>query len=91
MKRSLANDADCSYTPHTLRHYYATRSIERGANIKAIATLLGHANVGTTLKLYCHLSAQYLREVFETLNPFAAMTVSLEQAIANRYQLLVNL
>jgi len=91
MKRSLANDADCSYTPHTLRHYYATRSIERGANIKAIATLLGHANVGTTLKLYCHLSAQYLREVFETFNPFAAMTVSLEQAITNRYQLLVNL
>jgi integrase/recombinase XerC len=91
MKRFLTNGSDCSYSPHTLRHYYATRSIERGANIKAIATLLGHANVATTLKLYCHLSAEYLREVFETLNPFAAMTVSLQQAIANRYQLLVNL
>jgi integrase/recombinase XerC len=91
MKRFLADDPCRSYTPHTLRHYYASRSIERGANIKAIATLLGHANVATTLKLYCHLSAQYLREVFETLNPFAAMTVSLEQAIAGRYELIVNL
>jgi integrase/recombinase XerC len=91
MKAFLANAPSLRFTPHTLRHYYATRSIERGANIKAIATLLGHANIATTLKMYCHLSAQYIREVFETLNPFSAITLSIEQVLANRYQLLVNL
>jgi site-specific recombinase XerD len=91
MKAFLTDSCSSRCTPHTLRHYYATRSIERGANIKAIAMLLGHANIATTLKMYCHLSAQYLRETFETLNPFSAITLSVQQVVANRYQLLVNL
>ncbi|MCX7038096.1 MAG: tyrosine-type recombinase/integrase [Spirochaetes bacterium] len=91
MKTFLTESCCSRCTPHTLRHYYATRSIERGANIKAIAMLLGHANITTTLKMYCHLSAQHLRQTFETLNPFSAITLSVEQIVANRYQLLVNL
>jgi integrase/recombinase XerC len=91
MKTFLAKTCPSRYTPHTLRHYYATRSIERGANIKAIAILLGHANIDTTLKLYCHLSARCLRETFEKLNPFSAITLSVEQVVANRYQLVLNL
>ena len=91
MKAFLTQNCSSRCTPHTLRHYYATRSIERGANIKAIAMLLGHANIATTLKMYCHLSAQYLRQTFETLNPFSSITLSVQQIVANRYQLLVNL
>jgi integrase/recombinase XerC len=91
MKTFLTESCRSRCTPHTLRHYYATRSLERGANIKAIAMLLGHANIATTLKLYCHLSAQHLRQTFETLKPFSAITLSLQQIVANRYQLLINL
>jgi len=90
MKAFLEKTSSASFTPHTLRHYYATRSIEKGANIKAIAVLLGHANVSTTLKMYCHISAAYLREVFETLNPFANITLPVEQMIHKRYEVLVN-
>jgi len=90
MKAFLAKIPSSCYTPHTLRHYYASRSIEKGANIKAIAVLLGHADVSTTLKMYCHISAQYLKQVFETLNPFSTITLPVEQIIKQRYELLVN-
>ena len=89
MKTFLAKTSSSCYTPHTLRHYYASRSIEKGANIKAIAVLLGHADVSTTLKMYCHISAQYLKQVFETLNPFSTITLPVEQMIKQRYELLV--
>lgn len=91
MKAFLAKIPSSCYTPHTLRHYYASRSIEKGANIKAIAVLLGHADVSTTLKMYCHISAQYLKQVFETLNPFSTITLPVEQIIKQRYELLVNI
>ncbi len=91
MKAFLAKIPSSCYTPHTLRHYYASRSIEKGANIKAIAVLLGHADVSTTLKMYCHISAQYLKQVFETLNPFSTITLPVEQIIKQRYETLVNL
>ena len=91
MKAFLAKTSSSCYTPHTLRHYYATRSIEKEANIKAIAVLLGHADVSTTLKMYCHISAQVLKQVFETLNPFSTITLPVEQMIQLRYETLVNL
>ena len=90
MKAFLAKTSSSCYTPHTLHHYYASWSIEKGANIKAIAVLLGHADVSTTLKMYCHISAQYLKQVFETLNPFSTITLPVEQIIKQRYETLVN-
>jgi integrase/recombinase XerD len=90
MKAFLDKSSSASFTPHTLRHYYATRSIEKGANIKAIAVLLGHADVSTTFKMYCHISAAYLREVFETLNPFANIALPVEEMIRKQYEVPVN-
>jgi integrase/recombinase XerC len=78
-------------TPHTLRHYYATRSIEKGANIKAISLLLGHSNIQTTLKMYFHISKKVLKETFESRNPFSEVTATVDEIISNRYQLAVNL
>lgn len=90
MKEFLDKTTSSHFTPHSLRHYYATSSIEKGANPKAIAILLGHADSSTTLKMYCHISAKYLKEVFETLNPFSNITLSVEQMIKKRYEVLVN-
>ncbi len=76
-------------TPHTLRHTFATLSIEMGANIKAVSQLLGHAQVGTTLKMYTHLSPEYVRKVFQLCNPFTEKVFSLEEAVnARRSSLL---
>ena len=49
-------DLSRSYTPHSLRHTYASLSIEQGANIKVVSQILGHSNIRTTLSLYTHLS-----------------------------------
>lgn len=91
MKDFLNKTLSSEYTPHSLRHYYATRSIEKGANIKAIAVLLGHADPSTTLKMYFHISRTYLREVFETMNPFSNITLSVKEMMKKRYEVVVNL
>lgn len=91
MKDFLNKTLSSEYTPHSLRHYYATRSIEKGANIKAIAVLLGHADPSTTLKMYFHISRKYLREVFETMNPFSNITLPVKEMMKKRYEVLVNL
>lgn len=83
--------APSNYTPHTLRHYYATSSVDKGANIKAISVLLGHADVATTIDMYYHISLEILREVFETTNPFSTITLSVKEMIKKRYEVLVNL
>ena len=47
-------------SPHTLRHTYATRLLDRGFNIREVQTLLGHANVATT-QVYTHVNEEELR------------------------------
>ena len=54
--KSLAEEAGVTATPHTLRHTFATLTIESGANIKAVSQMLGHRHIATTLQLYTHLS-----------------------------------
>lgn len=91
MKEFLEKTSSSSYTPHALRHYYATSSIEKGANVKAIAVLLGHADVSTTLEMYWHISAKYLKQVFEMFNPFSNITLPVREIIEKRYEVLVSL
>lgn len=63
IKKIQREDADFkSFTPHTFRHTFATRAIERGLQPKSVSKLLGHGQLKLTMDLYCHVTEETLYE-----------------------------
>lgn len=75
--RRLRRRTGIDFDPHWWRHTAATRLLREGVPIEVVSTLLGHADITTTLDVYGHLTAEDARRVLEAAGWFTGREVRL--------------
>ena len=69
-KRTLKEAGVSDINFHALRHTFATRALEAGMDIKVLSSILGHAQVSTTLNFYAHALPSHKKESMEKMSMY---------------------
>lgn len=59
------------FTPHALRHFFATQSLRNGARLEVVSRLLGHASIAITADIYTHIDKEEIHDTHSRYAPFA--------------------
>ena len=65
---AIKKNIKTEFSPHTLRHSFATHLLDRGADIVSIKEMLGHSSLATT-QIYTHISNQKLKDEYNKFHP----------------------
>lgn len=67
-RHALALGLSPRVSPHKLRHTFATHLLHRGADLRSVQTLLGHADISTT-EIYTHVADDHVKRAHQKLHP----------------------
>ena len=67
-RHARAAGIETPFSPHTLRHSFATHLLAHGADLRSVQKMLGHADIGTT-QIYTHVDRKQVQATFDRCHP----------------------
>lgn len=75
VKRACLRAGVKPFTPHGLRHFYATEMLKKGAKLEVVGRILGHSSIGTTADIYRHVNTDEMHEEAKQFAPLNGLTL----------------